>query len=73
MNTIALFGAGGKMGLRIANNLLKTTYAVRYVEISNVFPRNVSTLITVLPSPVPVPWGPTALPSAADAGQCPPR
>ena len=34
MNTIALFGAGGKMGLRIANNLLKTTYAVRYVEIS---------------------------------------
>ena len=34
MNTIALFGAGGKMGLRITNNLLKTTYAVRYVEVS---------------------------------------
>ena len=34
MNTIALFGAGGKMGLRIASNLLKTSYAVRHVEIS---------------------------------------
>ena len=33
MNTIALLGAGGKMGLRITDNLLKTSYAVRYVEI----------------------------------------
>lgn len=33
MNTIALLGAGGKMGLRITDNLLKTSYAVRCVEI----------------------------------------
>ena len=33
MNTIALLGAGGKMGLRIANNLMKTSYPVRHVEI----------------------------------------
>jgi D-apionate oxidoisomerase len=29
---IALIGAGGKMGLRLTDNLLKTTYDVRYVE-----------------------------------------
>jgi D-apionate oxidoisomerase len=34
MKTITLLGAGGKMGCRIADNLLKTNYAVRYVEIS---------------------------------------
>jgi D-apionate oxidoisomerase len=34
MSTIALFGAGGKMGLRITDNLAKTSYAVRHVEIS---------------------------------------
>src|SRR5213594_3335867 len=34
MNTIALLGAGGKMGLRITDNLLKTSYLVRFVEIS---------------------------------------
>src|ERR1041385_3785444 len=34
MNTIALLGAGGKMGLRITDNLLKTSYLVRHVEIS---------------------------------------
>ena len=33
MNTIALLGAGGKMGLRITNNLIKTSYPVRHVEI----------------------------------------
>jgi hypothetical protein len=33
MNTIALLGAGGKMGLRIANNLQQTNYSVRHVEI----------------------------------------
>jgi hypothetical protein len=32
--SIALLGAGGKMGLRITNNLLRTDYDVRYVEIS---------------------------------------
>jgi len=35
MNTIALLGAGGKMGLRITDNLLKTSYLVRHVEISD--------------------------------------
>jgi len=34
MTTIALLGAGGKMGLRITDNLLKTDYKVRYVEVS---------------------------------------
>ena len=32
--TIALLGAGGKMGLRIADNLLKTGYKVRHAEIA---------------------------------------
>lgn len=32
MTTIALLGAGGKMGCRITDNLLKTDYAVRHVE-----------------------------------------
>jgi len=35
MTTITLLGAGGKMGLRIADNLLKTDYDVRYVEVSD--------------------------------------
>lgn len=35
MKTIALLGAGGKMGCRITDNLLKTDYKVRYVEISD--------------------------------------
>lgn len=30
--TIALFGAGGKMGVRLSRNLLKTPYRVRHVE-----------------------------------------
>ncbi|HEY2384404.1 MAG TPA: NAD(P)-binding domain-containing protein, partial [Terriglobia bacterium] len=34
MRTITLLGAGGKMGCRIADNLAKTSYAVRHVEIS---------------------------------------
>jgi len=34
MKTITLLGAGGKMGCRIADNLAKTNYAVRHVEIS---------------------------------------
>ena len=32
--TIAVFGAGGKMGCRIADNLRRTTYEVKYVEVS---------------------------------------
>src|SRR5712691_8788844 len=35
MITITLLGAGGKMGLRITDNLRKTDYDVRYVEISD--------------------------------------
>jgi len=34
MTTITLLGAGGKMGLRITDNLRKTDYPVRYVEVS---------------------------------------
>jgi hypothetical protein len=34
MTTITLLGAGGKMGLRITDNLRKTEFAVRYVEVS---------------------------------------
>ena len=34
MTTIALLGAGGKMGLRITDNLRKTHYDVRHVEVS---------------------------------------
>ena len=34
MTTIALMGAGGKMGLRLAANLSRTSYTMRYVEIS---------------------------------------
>ncbi len=29
---IALFGAGGKMGVRLSKNLLKSDYRVRHVE-----------------------------------------
>jgi len=32
--TIALFGAGGKMGARLARNLQASAYAVRHVEVS---------------------------------------
>jgi hypothetical protein len=34
MKTITLLGAGGKMGCRIADNLRKTDWDVRYVEVS---------------------------------------
>jgi hypothetical protein len=34
MTAITLLGAGGKMGLRITDNLRRTDYEVRYVEIS---------------------------------------
>ena len=30
--TIALFGAGGKMGVRLSKNLLKSSYRVKHVE-----------------------------------------
>ena len=35
MTTIALLGAGGKMGCRITDNLLKTNYSVKYAEVSD--------------------------------------
>lgn len=34
MTTITLMGAGGKMGLRLTDNLRKTDYVVRHVEVS---------------------------------------
>ena len=34
MTTIALMGAGGKMGLRLADNLRRTDHILRFVEIS---------------------------------------
>jgi D-apionate oxidoisomerase len=36
MTTIALMGAGGKMGVRLTQNLMGTRYSVRHVEISEV-------------------------------------
>ena len=35
MSKIALLGAGGKMGCRITDNLLKTDYEVRHAEVSD--------------------------------------
>jgi D-apionate oxidoisomerase len=32
--TIAVFGAGGKMGCRITDNMMRTDYDMRYVEVS---------------------------------------
>lgn len=32
MTSVALFGAGGKMGCRLADNLVKTDYSMMYVE-----------------------------------------
>ncbi|MFN7053391.1 MAG: NAD(P)-binding domain-containing protein, partial [Gemmobacter sp.] len=34
MTTIALFGAGGKMGVRLSKNLANTDFTVRHVEVS---------------------------------------
>jgi len=34
MKTIALIGAGGKMGCRLTDNFLKTAYTVHYLEVS---------------------------------------
>ena len=34
MTTIALFGAGGKMGYRLASNLRGSRFEVRHVEVS---------------------------------------
>jgi D-apionate oxidoisomerase len=36
MTTIALFGAGGKMGIRLGRNLKNSTYTVRPVEVSEI-------------------------------------
>ena len=36
MTSIALFGAGGKMGYRLARNLRNSRFALRYVEVSEV-------------------------------------
>jgi hypothetical protein len=35
MTSIALLGAGGKMGCRITDNLLRTSYQVKYAEVSD--------------------------------------
>jgi hypothetical protein len=34
MTTVTLFGAGGKMGVRLSKNLAKTDFQVRHVEVS---------------------------------------
>ncbi|TGS51742.1 semialdehyde dehydrogenase, partial [Mesorhizobium sp. M1D.F.Ca.ET.183.01.1.1] len=34
MTTIALFGAGGKMGYRLSTNFRGSPYSIRHVEIS---------------------------------------
>ncbi|MFV0335847.1 MAG: phosphogluconate dehydrogenase C-terminal domain-containing protein [Tropicimonas sp.] len=35
MTVVALFGAGGKMGVRLGKNLVKTDFDVRHVEVSD--------------------------------------
>ena len=40
MTTIALFGAGGKMGVRLAKNLVGSAYEVRHVEPGAAQPRH---------------------------------
>lgn len=35
MTVVALFGAGGKMGVRLARNLSRTDFTVRHVEVSD--------------------------------------
>ncbi|TLP49210.1 semialdehyde dehydrogenase [Cohaesibacter sp. CAU 1516] len=35
MTVVALFGAGGKMGMRLGRNLMKTDFQVRHVEVSD--------------------------------------
>ena len=34
MTVVTLFGAGGKMGVRLSRNLAKTDFTVRHVEVS---------------------------------------
>ena len=36
MTTVALFGAGGKMGVRLSKNLAKSDFDVRHIEISEI-------------------------------------
>ncbi|TIU17970.1 MAG: semialdehyde dehydrogenase, partial [Mesorhizobium sp.] len=36
MTTIALFGAGGKMGYRLSTNFRGSHYTIRHVEVSDV-------------------------------------
>jgi len=36
MTSIALFGAGGKMGVRLSKNLQGSSYQVRHVEVGEV-------------------------------------
>lgn len=36
MTAVALFGAGGKMGVRLSKNLAKTDFDVRHIEISEI-------------------------------------
>ncbi|TIL50602.1 MAG: semialdehyde dehydrogenase, partial [Mesorhizobium sp.] len=35
MTTIALFGAGGKMGYRLSTNFRGSPYSIRHVEVSD--------------------------------------
>ena len=35
MTKVALFGAGGKMGVRLSTNLAKTDFDVAHVEVSS--------------------------------------
>jgi len=44
MTTIALIGAGGKMGCRLTNNFIRTNFTLRYVEISEQGKANLANL-----------------------------
>jgi hypothetical protein len=52
MSTIALFGAGGKMGCRLASNLKGSRYSVRHVEVGEAGRQRLRTELNVDTVPV---------------------
>ena len=60
--TVAIMGAGGKMGFRLTQNLMGTRYAVRHVEISDAGKARLAAIdvrpvaAEERPSTAPTPW-----------------
>ena len=50
MTRIALIGAGGKMGARTTDNLLKTDHEARYVEVSEAGRAEIAIVFQELPN-----------------------